>query len=202
MSGKRPFHLYISRDKSWFTLSNALTCARVLLAPFVMVGIAHQAWGWAFLLLVVASITDLLDGYVARLCNQQTHLGVLLDPIADKFFILCCFYALVFLGSPSFKVPAWFFIMECVREVTILGGSYLLIRFDSQFQIAPTILGKLTTFFQISFICWLFVCRFFQWNPVKTFIVFFIALTLFSVWSLLHYIVIGWLYVTCQYAKK
>lgn len=191
----RPFYYYIARDRSWLTISNMLTILRIFLAPVVMVGISCEAWYLTFTVFIVASFTDLLDGYAARLLNQKSHLGTLLDPIADKFFILCCFYALVFLGSPSFHIPSWFFLLECVRELTILIGTYCLMKKDVQFEVNPSWLGKLTTFFQLGFISWLFVCRFFSWNPVKTFTLFFIGLTLLTLWSLLHYVSIGWCYL-------
>ena len=194
MQKKRPFYYYIARDKTWFTVSNLLTVSRIFLAPVVMLGIAYKAWYLTFFVFVIASVTDLLDGYAARLLNQRSHLGTLLDPIADKFFILSCFYALVFLGSPSFHIPKWFFILESVREVTILVGTYLLMRMDVQFEVSPSWLGKLTTFFQLGFISWLFVCRFFEWNPVKTFTLFFVGLTLVTLFSLIHYVSIGWRY--------
>ena len=199
---KKPFGHYISKDTTWFTISNILTLVRVACAPIIMGGIYYQMWTFTFWLFIFACVTDLLDGHIARFLNQQTVLGSLLDPVADKVFILACFYSLVFFDTPSFQIPVWFFIMECIRELTILGGAYFLMHKRVRFQISPTKFGKLTTFFQLLFITWLFICRFFVWNPVKTFVVFLIFLTLFSLWSLFHYITIGWVYLKNEYFKS
>jgi cardiolipin synthase (CMP-forming) len=191
MQKKRPFRQLIYQDKRWLTVSNFLTVTRVILAPIIMIGIFFQEWGFTFIIFILASLSDLLDGYLARRFDEKTHLGALLDPIADKIFLLCCFSALTFLNSPSFQIPIWFFILEFIREVTILIGTYFLMWSRDEFEIQPTRLGKLTTFFQLLFICWIFLCHFLGWYPIKTFSVVLFMLTIFSISSLFLYIKIG-----------
>ncbi len=181
----------INKDKSWFTISNCLTLSRILLVPFIVAGIFYQKWTLVFYLFLYVSISDLLDGYLARLLDEGTNLGRILDPVADKLLLVSCFAALAFIRSPSFVVPAWFVFLVLFRELFIMLGSFLILLADFKFEIAPTIWGKLTTFFQILFIFWIFICGFFQWNPEKTYHVFLALLTVFSVLSLLQYIKIG-----------
>jgi cardiolipin synthase len=170
------------------TISNFLSVSRIILAPIIAVGVYYRWWTFTFILFVVASVTDVLDGFVARLFNEQTRLGKMLDPVADKVFLLFCFGSLVVFEAPAFYIPSWFFVIEIIREVTILLGAYFLLVTHENFEIKPTIFGKLTTFFQLVFISWLFVCRFFSFNPVKTFNVLLILLVIFSFLSWIHYI--------------
>ena len=190
----------MSQDRRWVNVSNALTFLRIILAPLVVVGVLFQAWRATFLIFLVASISDVLDGYCARLFNEKTALGEILDPIADKFFLLCSFGSLAFLATPSFSIPIWFVILFCVRELIILSGTYILLRINRNFHVEPTVWGKLTTLFQLLFIGWLFVCYFLHWAPMRTYAVVVILLALFSLLSLMQYMRIGIAYL-CGFSK-
>lgn len=189
----------IFEDKSWFTISNFLTFARILLTPVIIYGIYKEKWNFVFLLLLIVAATDVLDGYLARLLNENTNLGKILDPIADKFLLISSFCALAFVDSPSFFIPSWFVLLIFVREFIILFGTFLIFKFRVNFEIAPTIWGKLTTFFQLLFIFWLFVCNFFGWAPARTYHTLLILLSLFSILSFLQYIKIGFMYLIKKY---
>jgi cardiolipin synthase (CMP-forming) len=182
------------KDKSWFTISNFLTVARIFLTPVIVFGIYQEFWKFVFYLLLVVAITDLLDGYLARLLNENTYLGKFLDPIADKFLLISSFGALAFLQTPSFFIPTWFVVLIFFRETIILLGSFFILKMGVDFEIAPTIWGKLTTFFQLIFLFWLFVCYFFEWAPARTYHALLILLSVFSIISLFQYIKIGFKY--------
>ncbi len=181
----------IYKDKSWLTISNFLTFSRILIIPIIVFGIFYKSWSLVFILYLFAGLTDLLDGYVARLLNQETSLGKLLDPVADKLLIVFSFTALAFISSPSFLIPKWFVFVVLIRELILFFGSIYLFKKKVKFKIEPTIWGKLTTFFQLIFILWLFICSFFSWVPAKTYYVLLGLLTVFSIMSLFHYIKIG-----------
>ena len=192
---------FLGGDTSWksvvslFTISNILTLLRILITPVIVFGIVDQAWFFVFILFIVAGLTDMLDGYFARKFAQGTALGAYLDPIADKILLLSSFAALSFVDSPSFFVPKWFFFLILSREMLIVGGSALLLLLGVRPKIAPSMAGRMTTFFQLCFIWWLFMCYFFGWNPVKTYFVTTILLALFSIASLAQYSVIGFRYL-------
>lgn len=185
----------ISNDHSWFTVANFLTLLRIILIPFIVYGIIHAKWLYVFILFFTATITDLLDGYLARKLNQYTKLGAYLDPIADKLFLFSSFTALAFVQSPSFTVPGWFVFLLFFRELTMLVGMVVMELLHIKYEIKPTIWGKLTTLFQSTFIFWIFICYFFSWNPIKTYSVTIVLLALFSVFSLGHYTMIGIRYI-------
>ncbi|MCK4651227.1 CDP-alcohol phosphatidyltransferase family protein [Candidatus Babeliales bacterium] len=191
MTEKNSFYNQILEDKKFFTLSNGLTFLRILLTPVIVIGIFYEKWTLVFLLILFAGVTDVLDGYVARAFNQITNLGKILDPIADKILLICCFAALAFLQSPSFPIPKWFVLFIVCRESIIIFGSYVIVKTGRKFKVEPTWSGKLTTLFQLIFILWLFICYFFGWVPARTYHTLLVLLPLFSILSLLQYIKIG-----------
>jgi cardiolipin synthase len=182
----KPCIIHQQRCCAIFTLSNVLTLSRIVAIPFLMLGIYGARWNFVFVLFVLTATTDLLDGYFARSNGDTTHLGAFLDPVADKLFIFSSFAALAFCSSPSFAIPTWFVYLLFLREsLMLIGGSILLTKQPLLLQ--PTIWGKLTTFFQILFIAWLFICYFFGLIPAKTYAVLLFLLAFFSVISFFHY---------------
>jgi cardiolipin synthase len=178
-------------NNSWLNFSNGLTFLRILLVPFIIVGIVNRSWIVVFFLLLAAGLTDFFDGYLARKLGEQTDLGRCLDPIADKILLVSSFASLSFIDSPSFSIPLWFVFLVFIRETIILGGSILLFFLGVKFKVSPSIGGKLTTFFQLSFILWLFICYFFEWSPIRTYLIFLFLLALLSLLSLIHYGIVG-----------
>lgn len=181
----------IFQDKRWLNLSNIITTLRLFLAPVIILGMYYSLWTFSFFIFAIGAITDLVDGYLARLLGEQTHLGRMLDPVADKIFLVASFFSLSFINTPSFHVPAWFVALIVVREMLILLGSLSLIVFCKNFEVKPILWGKLTTFFQITFIGWIFGCYFFSWIPVKTYKISLVLLAVYSVISFLAYAKIG-----------
>ena len=182
----------IAQDSRWFTISNVLTVLRIFLVPVIVIGIAYHWWVGVFFLLLLASATDVLDGYGARWLNEQTALGACLDPIADKILLVSSFATLSFIDSPSFSVPSWFVFLVVIRETIILVGSFFLLLVGGQTKIVPRIWGKITTFLQLVFILWIFVCYFAGWNPARTYSVLLVFLALLSIVSLIQYGRVGW----------
>lgn len=101
-------------------LPNLLTSIRILLIPvFILLFLTPGPWRsiWAAVVFTTASLTDLLDGYLARRWKQITRLGKLLDPIADKLLILSALILLV----DFHRVSAWIAIVLIGREMAITG---------------------------------------------------------------------------------
>lgn len=119
-----------------------LTLSRILLVPvFIFSVYQHQVFG-AFIF-GIASITDFLDGYLARHSGEITKLGVILDPIADKFLVVSALIVLVDME----RLPAWIAIIIIVREFLITGLRAIAL---SKNVIIPAEMGgKMKTFTQI-----------------------------------------------------
>ena len=138
-------------------LPNKLTLSRIVLAIAFVGFVFGHGLIWKVLALVtfaVASLTDLLDGYLAKRNNQLTDFGRLMDPIADKILVLAAFVSFVEMGI----IPAWMVIIIIFREVTITG---LRIFALSQGKvIAADIGGKHKTVWQMIAICaiLIFIC--------------------------------------------
>ncbi len=135
-------------------LPNKLTIFRILLVPVMIIipllNIQGDIWGIPITALIIdaifimASITDKLDGYIARSRNQITNFGKFLDPIADKILVIVAMIILVEMG----KLPAWIPSIVIFREFVVSG--YRLIAVESGGKvIAASIWGKLKTVTQM-----------------------------------------------------
>jgi len=105
-----------------FTWSNLISFTRVLItAPIVYLHIQnnYQVNEWIFLLILYGIISDYFDGLIARLRDEISELGKLLDPVADKVMAVVLFAYTVWLGW----VPVWFFAVAVVRDLLIVAGS-------------------------------------------------------------------------------
>lgn len=132
-------------------LPNKLTLFRVILIPFfvlfMLVDItAYDKW-IALAIFIVASLTDLLDGKIARKYNLVTNFGKFMDPLADKLLVCSALICLVALN----KIPAWIVIIIIAREFIISG--FRLIASDNGVVIAASYWGKFKTTFQMVMIC-------------------------------------------------
>ena len=129
-------------------LPNSLTVLRILLIPFFLGFLIYGHYGHALLTLIVAGLTDILDGVIARLANQRTKLGAYLDPLADKLLLTSAFVTLAILHI----VPVWAAIIVLSRDLIIVAGTLLLYVTETPIEVAPTVLGKGTTLAQLSYL--------------------------------------------------
>lgn len=124
------------------TIPNALSLLRLLGVPFfVWVVAGRQAPVAGFLVLVIAGVTDFLDGYLARRLHQTSRIGALLDPLVDRLYIAA---TLVVLAATS-VIPWWLVGLLVAREVMLLGTVPLLRR-AGVVALPVSRLGKAATF--------------------------------------------------------
>ena len=133
-------------------LANKLTVLRVCTIPFFVLFMEIDCLGrWgnfiAVLLFIMASITDALDGHIARKYNLVTNFGKFMDPLADKLLVSAALICLV--G----RIPAWIVIVIISRELIISG--FRTIAADNGIVIAASMWGKVKTVFQMIMIIWL-----------------------------------------------
>ena len=82
----------VNKDKRVVNVANALSVFRMLMAPVFMFLVFYDKFAYAFMVLLIATLTDFLDGHVARIYKLQTRIGKLLDPVADKVIM---FFAVI-----------------------------------------------------------------------------------------------------------
>lgn len=125
------------------SLAIQITLLRIVLAPIIVGCIIGQQWIWAANLFVFAVLTDFLDGFVARRYHQESRLGQLLDPIADKALIISLMYTIFLTEKLSCSgireaIFGWFFI---AKELVFLGAAAVLyVRYDLFFK--PTFFSR------------------------------------------------------------
>jgi len=147
-------------ERSNMTLANKITIARILLIPvFVLFaiyygqsveqGVAKEWFRWAAITtFILASATDGLDGWVARKFKQKSHLGAILDPIADKGLLLTAIITLT-LSKWTYAFPLWFPVLVIARDAVIVTGCMILKHLNGHLDVAPTFIGKAATALQM-----------------------------------------------------
>ena len=138
-------------------LANKISIFRILLAPGIVASLVyyHPERDWlrfvALGLFVIGVASDAIDGFLARSQHQQTELGTLLDPIADKCLILSALISCATIrGLPdSMRVPAWFNLVVISRDVVLLVGAVVLFVIKGRWTVRPSRLGKWTIFAQM-----------------------------------------------------
>src|SRR5436189_4246851 len=106
-----------ARDQGVWTVPNALSLLRLLGVPlFLWLALGPEADGWALVVLMVAGFTDYLDGKIARRYNQFSRLGSLLDPAADRLYVLAAIIALTVRDI----TPLWLAVVLIARDLVVL----------------------------------------------------------------------------------
>jgi cardiolipin synthase len=108
----------------------------------------YKYYGYAFAIFLLAGISDGLDGFIARSSKQKTKLGTFLDPMADKLLLTASFVTLTALHL----IPVWVSIIVISRDIIIIIGALMLILFQDDLKVSPSLTGKATTLFQIVYI--------------------------------------------------
>lgn len=130
---------------------NRITVLRIILVPVFITAILYHRLDIALVVFVVAALTDALDGYLARVLGQKTEFGAIMDPIADKMLLNSAFISFSLVsGLPEYiKMPVYVPIAVISRDVIILLGVMVLYLLNGRIEARPTIIGKITTFFQM-----------------------------------------------------
>lgn len=132
-------------------LPNKLTILRVILIPIFIVFLLIPAIPYhnyiALAIFIIASLTDMLDGMIARKYNLITNFGKFMDPLADKLLVCSALICLVELN----KIPSWMAVIIIAREFIISG--FRLVASDNGVVIAASFWGKIKTVVQMIMVC-------------------------------------------------
>ena len=130
------------------TVPNQITLLRLGFLPFFLILISYEKYKWALLVLVVAGLSDAIDGLLARKLNQRSSLGAYLDPIADKLLLSSSFVILAY----KTRIAWWLTIIVLSRDILILTVAIVILLISGYRPFPPSIFGKLTTLFEITLV--------------------------------------------------
>ncbi|MFB0564781.1 MAG: CDP-alcohol phosphatidyltransferase family protein [Candidatus Aminicenantaceae bacterium] len=178
-------------NNNFFTLPNILTLLRILLVPLFLIMILTRKAFEALLIFLLAGLTDILDGFSARLWHQKTKIGAILDPAADKLLMSTSY---VILSFPSLSnvntIPIWLTGTVIGRDVLISIGFFVIYLTKGKTSFSPSILGKGSTVCQVGTVLLVLLSNYFNISPsplnwlyVLTFVI--------TVMSGIHYSIVG-----------
>ena len=159
------------------TTANKLTILRVLLIPVFLILAYAGKMGWALAVFIIASLTDMADGYIARHYNQITDFGKFMDPLADKMLVLAAMCFFVEKG----QMPGWVMALVLFREFAVSG--LRLVAAEQNRVIAAAWSGKVKTTCTMVGLCFMMV--FGKYEAMNTFVSFVILAT--TVYSGIEY---------------
>ncbi len=174
------------KNQFW-TAPNQLTLLRLIFIPFVITNVLDDNWHWALGLLVLAGLSDALDGWLARVLDQRTLLGQYLDPIADKLLLSSLFLVLAI----AHKIPWKYTVLVLSRDVCILATCMALYATVGFRDFRPSIFGKINTVCQIAAVFFVVLSQVLNATAVVMLKTFFLYATFaFTLFSGVHYILI------------
>lgn len=153
------------------TLANKVTILRILSVPVFVLMLLYYTIGLArgepkeifraaaLVVFTAGALTDALDGYLARSRREVTHLGRILDPLADKALLLS---GLVLLTRPSLPalaphIPIWFTLLAISRDVVLILGAIIIHALVGKVDVTPHLAGKVTTCLQMVTVIWVLI---------------------------------------------
>jgi cardiolipin synthase len=122
------------------TVPNAITLIRILLTPLFVILLIQGRHGPALAVFLAASLSDFIDGLIARHWQQRSPLGTVLDPLADKLLLMSSF---ILLSLYRF-IPPWLAVVVISRDFILVAGILILKLFDYPVAVRPTLAGKFT----------------------------------------------------------
>jgi cardiolipin synthase len=166
-------------------LANWLTILRILLIPVFVTLLVYRRAGEALLVFCLASLTDMLDGYIARSRGSQSRLGAFLDPVADKLLLTSAFVTLTYLKV----IPFWLTAVVVSRDLILSVGVLVIHVSGGTVHPAPTWIGKTSTVCQMVAVLSAMLFFFFRVPTVPKFFAWLAAI--FTIASGLQYLVQG-----------
>ncbi len=129
-------------------IPNIISILRILLVFPIAIQLYNEAWMSAFILFLIAGVSDGVDGFLARAFNWQSKLGSMLDPIADKLLLVVIFISLAYKGV----IPVWLAALVVLRDIVIILGAMSYHRLTRNLKMTPLFSSKVNTAFQITFV--------------------------------------------------
>ncbi len=161
-------------EKTNLNVPNILSLSRILMTPLIVWGMMKGEFAFVFWVLILAALTDGLDGYWARRFHQETAVGGALDPFADKLLIISVFATFGFgLGL----LPLWFTLLVIGRDVLIMIGILSLWVGKKDTSILPSTISKLNTLLLFGLLLLQLASMVFEFNLNLDVLIYMIAVT-------------------------
>jgi cardiolipin synthase (CMP-forming) len=127
------------------TIPNLITLFRIILTPLFIIFLIQGNYRKALVVFILAGVSDLADGLIARTWQQKSRLGSYLDPLADKLLMAASFVTL----SIYHQIPSWLTVVVLSRDVILALGVLIFRLSDIPLVVRPSLAGKWTTTFQL-----------------------------------------------------
>jgi cardiolipin synthase len=141
-------------------LPNLITLSRIALVPVLILVLKDRDYGVALAVFLAAGISDALDGYVAKRFGYVSHLGAVLDPLADKALLVGAYVMLTLLGH----VPFWLMLTVAFRDMLIIGGYLVYTSLHGAIRMQPSRLSKFNTLAQIALVVLILAHEAMRWG--------------------------------------
>ena len=178
------------------SLPNILTSMRIAMIPILVILFYFLNVEWRYIaaaiVFTIASITDWLDGYLARKLGQTTAFGAFLDPVADKLIVAVALVLLVEIhASAALAIPA---IVIVSREIVVSALREWMAKYSSMRSVAVSVLGKIKTGFQMTAIVILLGCGPAGMDNPAVILGYMLlyAAAILTIWSMCGYLKIAW----------
>lgn len=170
------------------TIPTIITLLRLATVPFLVHSLLIHNWLLGFTLFLIAAITDVLDGALARRLKQETFFGSFVDSIADKVLLLSVYITLMVVIG----IPTWFVLFISINELVLVGASFYGLLYTGTMIVGPTQLGRMTAFAQILFLAWAILIQGFGTISPVLLSLFLFLIMCARICALYQYVLILW----------
>jgi cardiolipin synthase len=160
------------------TIPNLITLFRIILTPLFIIFLIQGNYRKALVVFILAGVSDLADGLIARTWHQKSRLGSYLDPLADKLLMAASFVTL----SIYQQIPSWLTVVVLSRDVILAVGVVIFRLADIPLVVRPSLAGKWTTTFQLVTVGFVLLNKIWPFHPLVLPVFFYVtgALTTIS----------------------
>ena len=165
-------------------IPNLITVFRFLLVPPVVWFLLKGQFGIALILFTLAGVSDGVDGFLAKQYGWTSRLGALMDPLADKLLLVCCFITLGWLQL----IPGWLVILVIARDLIIVTGAIVYHARVERLEADPSLVSKLNTLTQILLVMTAMFQQVMTGLPAGILSVLIFCVLVTTVWSGIDYV--------------
>ena len=165
------------------TIPNLITLFRIILTPLFIIFLIQGNYRKALVVFILAGVSDLADGLIARTWHQKSRLGSYLDPLADKLLMAASFVTL----SIYHQIPSWLTVLVLSRDVILAVGVVIFRLADIPLVVRPSLAGKWTTTFQLLTVGFVLLNKIWAFPPLVLPVFFWITGVLTTISGLQYF---------------